>query len=300
VDQLLSVFTTVADERNFSRAAEKLHMTQPAVSQHIQGLERRLHAKLLERNNKFVRLTRAGELVYYHATEILTTYARMERLLDDMMQRATGNLLIGASYTYGEYVLPHALGQFRKQYPEIQPSIVISNTRDIVNEVGNGNLDIGIVEGTYVNDRVITRPLVQDRLHIIVSAQHPLASQADIAVADLCAQTWIVREEGSGTREVANSLFAAYSITPDNLMEFGSTQVVKESVEAGLGISIMSESAIRKELLLQTLFVLPFPIQPIVRQFTLVTRNTEFETKALTLFCDFLQSWKSEKPRSRV
>src|SRR5699024_12664168 len=109
MDQHLQVFITVAEKRNFSRAAEALHMTQPAVSQYIRLLEENFGVRLLERTNKYVRLNKAGEIVYHHAKEITGLYTRMHHLMDDLTHKARGPLAIGASYTFGEYVLPHII-----------------------------------------------------------------------------------------------------------------------------------------------------------------------------------------------
>src|SRR5690625_4341411 len=141
MEQQLHVFMTVAQMENFSRAAEALHMTQPAVSQHIQALERFIGSKLLERSSKFVRLNKAGEIVYKHAKEILNLYSRMQDSVDDLTQSASGEISIGASYTYGEYVLPHIIAKMRKRYPQIRPKITIGNTNEIANQVNHRHLD---------------------------------------------------------------------------------------------------------------------------------------------------------------
>ena len=115
MDQSLLVFVTVAEKQSFTRAADALHMTQPAVSQYIQTLEKNLGVKLLDRNNKYVQLNKAGEIVFHHANEIIGLYTQMQTLLDDTMNKASGNLAIGASYTFGEYVLPHIVAYLQDQ-----------------------------------------------------------------------------------------------------------------------------------------------------------------------------------------
>ena len=150
MDQHLQVFVTVAEKQNFSRAAEELHMTQPAVSQYIRVLEDNLGVRLLERTSKFVRLNKAGEIVYHHAKEINSLYTRMQHLVDDLTNHASGPLSIGASYTFGEYILPHIIAEVKAKYPKIEPEVQIGNTAKIADSVLRHQLDIGIVEGHFL------------------------------------------------------------------------------------------------------------------------------------------------------
>src|SRR5699024_11548486 len=122
-------------------------MTQPAVSQYIRTFESRMGTRLLERTNKYVRLNKAGSIVYHHAKEILGLYTNMQHLVDDLVNKASGPLSIGASYTFGEYVLPPILADVQRIYPEIQPTLHIGNTAEIANLVATHQLDVGIVEG---------------------------------------------------------------------------------------------------------------------------------------------------------
>ncbi|RAT98965.1 LysR family transcriptional regulator [Brevibacillus sp. Leaf182] len=290
MDQHLLVFVTVADRQNFSRAAEELHMTQPAVSQYIHALERTIGTKLLERSNKYVRLNKAGEIVYHHAREILGLYTRMQSLVDDLMNTPSGHLTIGASYTYGEYVLPHVIARLRQYYPMITPTITIHNSTVIAELVAKRQLDVGIVEGEYVDEKMCVEPFADDRMYLIASPEHRLAGQTEVSIDELMKETWIVREEGSGTREAAEKMFRQLQFTPQKRMEFGSTQVIKESVEAGLGISLLSYWAIRKERRLGTLCTLKVTGTPVTRDFSLVTKSDEFHTKALDIFMDLIRT----------
>ncbi|MFM1651084.1 LysR family transcriptional regulator [Brevibacillus sp. B_LB10_24] len=290
MDHQLLVFVTVVEKENFSRAAEELHMTQPAVSQHIRMLERTIGSKLLERSNKYVRLTRAGEIVYHHAKEILGLYTRMQRLVDDLMNKASGNLSIGASYTFGEYVLPHIIAALHEQYPLIKPKITIGNTREIAEMVAAHQLDVGIVEGEFHHEQLAIEPFAEDSMSVVVSANHRLAGKSRVDTADLCAETWIIRETGSGTRDATDKMFACFGLVPESTMEFGSNQIIKESVEAGLGITFLSHWAVRKELSLGSLRLLQMEGFPFVRKFYSVTKATQFQTRAVELFLALLRS----------
>lgn len=289
MDQMLLVFVNVAEKKNFTHTAKELCMTQPAVSQYIQTLERAVGAKLLERSNKFVRLNKAGEIVYHHAKEILGLYTRMHCLIDDLQHTARGVLSVGASYTFGEYLLPHIVASLHKRYPSIKPAISIGNTRDIVELVLSHKIDVGIIEGEFKHDRLVIEPFAKDRMYVVCSPGHRLAKQNKVSISELSEETWIIREAGSGTREATERMFGEYKFQPNNLMEFGSTQIIKESVEAGLGISLLSYWAIRKELSLNSLTLLQVDGTPMFRNFSLVTPVTLFHTKATEVFLEELQ-----------
>ncbi|MGP3609701.1 MULTISPECIES: LysR family transcriptional regulator [Anoxybacillaceae] len=295
MDPLLQVFVKVAEKQNFTRAAEELHMTQPAVSQHIQALERLAGTKLIERNNKYVKLNKAGQIVYHHAKEILGLYTRMNHLLDDLMNRASGTLAIGASYTYGEYILPHLIAQLRAQYPDIQPTITIGNSHEITELVSNHQLDIGIIEMEIEPKDVYIEPFAEDEMFIIASAHHPCAQKQTATMEELCRETWIIREKGSGTRKATDQLFAKSYCYPRQLMEFGSTQLIKEAVEAGLGITFLSQWTVRKELALGSLRQIHIDDAPFVRQFSFITQKTPFYTKAMEVFIDILREQGATK-----
>ena len=295
MDQQLVVFVTVAEEKNFTRAAERLHISQPGISQHIANLEQQLQVKLLDRNNKYVRLNRAGEVVYHHAKEILRIYDEMHRLLDDLKGSAHGPLLIGASFTFGEYVLPHLIAEFYDRYPKITPTIVIENTQMVITKVASGELDIGVIEGATIHDATVeVEPLADDNVVVVASTQHRLANRSVVTANDMSDEHWIVREHGSGTREVTDYLFREYHIQPKSMVEYDSMQVIKESVEAGLGITLLSRWAVRRELKWQTLRELEFAGSPLHRQFSIAVRKSDFMTKTTVLFREFL---REQSPR---
>ncbi|MCM3757873.1 LysR family transcriptional regulator [Sporosarcina aquimarina] len=289
MDQGLNVFVKVAEKKSFSRAAEELHMTQPAVSQYIRSLEETMNVRLLERTNKYVRLTKAGEIVYHHAKEIVGLYGRMHHLVNDLSHEASGQLSIGASYTFGEYVLPHILARLLENYPRIQPDVTIGNTAEIADLIMSRQLDVGIVEGRFKENRQLTtQAFAEDRMILVASADHPLSLKSyEVEWKELREQTWIIREEGSGTREAVETVFERHALTPVRTMLFSSTQPIKEAVEAGLGISLLSEWAVQKEIRYGDLVQLPVKDLPFVRQFSIVT-SSQYQTKALNVFLELL------------
>lgn len=292
MDQQLQIFITVAEKESFSRAAEEHHMTQPAVSQYIRQFEEQIGTRLLERTNKYVRLNKAGEIVYHHAKEILALYTKMQNLVDDLANKASGPLSIGASYTFGEYVLPRIIANLQQTYPDIQPTVTIGNTATVADLVASHQLDIGIVEGKFNAARLIVEDFAEDAMVIVCASGHSLTRRkGPLEMADLEQETWIVREHGSGTREAMDNLFEQHGFSPMKLMNFSSTQPIKESVEAGLGISLLSHWSIKKELKNGDLQMLDVKGLPFRRKFSIVT-NTPFQTKALEVFIDILRTKK--------
>lgn len=292
MDQALLVFVTVVDKKSFTRAADALHMTQPAVSQYIQTLEKNVGAKLLDRSNKYVQLNTAGEIVYHHANEIIGLYTQMQNLLDDTMNKASGNLAIGASYTFGEYVLPHIVAYLQKKFPLIKPKITIANTRRISEWVATRQLDVGIVDGEIHHTILPLEAFADDLMYIVASANYVGISKNVQKIADLKNETWIVREEASGTREATEKLFSELVFYPKSIMEFGSTQLIKESVQVGLGITLLSHCTIQKEVSLGMLKIVDVLGTPFRRNFSLITPPTKFKTKATAVFIEVLRDRK--------
>lgn len=291
MDQQLQVFIMVAEKRNFSRAAEELHMTQPAVSQYIRTFEENLGVRLLERNNKYVQLNKAGEIVYHHAKEIVGLYTRMEKLLDELTNKVKGPLSIGASYTFGEYVLPHVLADMKMVYPDVQPTVKIDNTERIVELVKAHQLDIGIIEGHVKEEKNLEiEEFAADRMVIIALPNNALVGEyGEVELKELEAQPWILREEGSGTREAGEKIFEQLGIDPKNIMTFSSTQSVKEAVKAGLGISLLSELAVASELKSGDFKIIDVNGLQFPRQFFIVL-GSPFRTKVLDEFVRLLKA----------
>jgi len=284
LDIPLQVFIAVAEQRNFSRAAERLHMTQPAVSQHIRALEHSMGAKLLERSSKSVSLTRAGEIVLGHAREIGAQYDRMRERVDELSGSVRGPLAIGASYTFGEYVLPHAMAEVMRGYPDIRPSIAIGNTAGIAERLRQKELDVGIVEGEEIGSGLEAEAIAGDEVVIVAAGGHPLAAAGEADPNRLCSQLWLVRETGSGTRAATEEVFSAWGMRPERLMELGSTQLVKEMAAAGLGVAPLSRWSLRQELASGALRIVQSAGLPFRRSYYLLRRKGDPGTRTLEAF----------------
>ncbi|MCD5323968.1 MULTISPECIES: LysR family transcriptional regulator [Pontibacillus] len=292
MNDMYKVFITVVEQQGFSKAAEHLYMTQPAVSQYIKSLESKMGVKLLDRTYKKMVLTKAGEIVYEHAKQMIGHQETMHHLIHELYNEPKGELSIGASYTYGEYVLPRIIAQMRKEYPSIHPKITIGNTQDIAKQVADMALDIGIVEGEVEEPSIDVHPFADDEMKIVASHDHPLVQKEEVTVHDLEQAMWITREKGSGTREATERMFENVEIDPTERMEFGSTQIIKESVEAGLGLTFLSLWTIRKEMAMETLEVIDLPKATLKRSFSILLRQKPMHTKATTVFYNLIQSHK--------
>lgn len=285
------VFLKVVEEKNFSNAAKRLHMSQPAVSQHVRSLESELGVTLLERTNKYVRVNKAGQIVYQYVKEMAMLEERMRHLVTDLTEVAAGNLTVGASYTFGEYVLPALLAKLNTLYPAIEVDVTIGNSATIADCVSRHVLDIGIVEGATQEGLVLhTEVFAEDQMVVVVAADHPLlALGRPVKFTELQDFLWVLREEGSGTREAAERIFSRYSFSPTSAIQFSSTQPIKAMVAAGDGVTILSEWAIQKELQYGDLKILEIDGMPESRQFSLLM-HSHFQTKAATVFLELLRN----------
>ncbi|MBT6274270.1 MAG: LysR family transcriptional regulator [Chromatiales bacterium] len=288
-DRRLLIFHTVAKVLSFTRAAKALHMTQPAITSQVRQLEDELNTRLFDRNHNRISLTDAGRLVASHGEQILEQYARMEGEVRELTGSVSGVLLLGASTTIAEYVLPSVLGNFKSRYPDVEIRLRVSNTDGVVAMVERNDIDLGVVEGPVSNKKLAVEVNRIDRLVAVVPLGHPLASQRTATLEELVCYPYIAREEGSGTREVIAERLRSAGLDEADLnvtMELGSPESVKGAVEAGMGISILSYTTIAKELQLGTLVALNLS-PPMERPFSFVHQKQKFRVRVMVEFLEF-------------
>ncbi|MFZ5646197.1 MAG: selenium metabolism-associated LysR family transcriptional regulator [Bacillota bacterium] len=288
LDNQLYIFITVAEKKNFSRAGEFLNMTQPAISQHIHSLEEYYGAKLFERSSKKVDLTQAGMVLYKYAQEILSLHKVAKRAVADLVDMVTGKLTIGASLTIGEYVLPKLLANFAKKYPDVDLSVRVGNTELIHELTREGTIDVGLIEGVVEDSQLQVKAFLQDELVLVAPSLHPLAKRTYVTGDDLKECFFVIREEGSGTRLAVEDFFEKAGFRPEKVITLGSTQAIKEAVESGLGITILSKWSLRKELALGSLKPLRIKGLDIPRWFFLVQHKDKFKSRACDEFNKFI------------
>ena len=290
-DRRLQVFYTVARLLSFTKAAESLHMTQPAVTFQIRQLEEYFNTRLFDRTHNKISLTEAGEQVFGYAERIIGLYNEMDNQVRMLTGDVIGVLVVGASTTIAEYHIPTLLGQFQANFPNVKLRLKVSNSVGIVHLVENNEVDVGIVEAPVANKALFVRVCWQDQLMVVCSPQHELAQRDSVKVSDILPFPFIAREEGSGTREVIEDYFASQGASVADLeitMEFGSPESVKSAVEGGLGISIISQATFSKELALGSLRAVPFD-PPIRRPFSLVYQRQKFRLQAMEEFLSFIE-----------
>ena len=274
-DRRLQVFHTVARVMSFTKAAEILHMTQPAVTFQIKQLEDAFNTRLFDRTHNKITLTEAGRVVYDYAEQILESYAKMANDVKDLTGDITGALVIGASTTIAEYLLPRLLGVFKKQFPDVTLRLQVGNTDAIVSMVENNLLDLGIVEAPVYNKNLEVITCRLDELVVIVPPDHPLAAFETIRPEQLTLYPFILREEGSGSRAVIDEYMRNAGmnfIDFDIVMELGSPESVKMAVESEVGVAITSRTTLSKEIKLGTLKAIPLN-PPLMRPFSHVRQR---------------------------
>jgi DNA-binding transcriptional LysR family regulator len=292
-DRRLQVFHTVAKLLSFTKAAEVLHMTQPAVTFQVRQLEEHFNTRLFDRTHNRVTLTRAGETVYTYARRIFDQYDEMENSVREITGEVSGVLTIGASTTVAEYMLPSLLGKFKAVFPDIRLSLKVSNTENVVAMVEDNVIDLAVVEAPVNNKHLLVEVCDTDALVVVAHPDHEVAGFKGVSAAQLIQYPYICREEGSGTRDVIKDYMALHDISSDCLnvcLELGSPESIKGAVEAGMGIAILSKVTISKELALGTLVGIPLD-PPLERPFSFVRQRQKFRQTATEKLLDFAHEY---------
>lgn len=297
-DRRLKVFHTVAKLLSFTKAAESLHMTQPAVTFQVRQLEEYFNTRLFDRTHNRVTLTPAGDRVAEFAERIFDLYSEMENSIRDITGEISGALTIGASTTIAEYMLPALLGEFKNRYPEINLRLKVSNTEGIVSMVEHNVIDLGVVEAPVSNKNLVVEVCHQDALVVVAAPGHELVKRGTkVKPADILNYPFVSREEGSGTREVIMQYLIDENVDPSKMnicLELGSPEALKGAVEAGMGISILSRSTIGKELKLSTLTELQLD-PPLSRPFSFVRQRQKFRATVMEKLLEFAHEYCSNK-----
>lgn len=255
---LLRLFVAVVHHRSFSRAAEALHISQPAVSRGVREFENQVGNRLLERGPDGIAPTEAGRILLRHAAPLFAAERSAEEDLAALRGLAAGSLSIGASTTVSIWYLPPLLAAYHHAHPGVTLRLSSANTLDIVDLLVRRELDVALVEGPISHPSIQVRPWRKDRLVWIAAPDHPLARvQAPLDPEVLGTQLIIVREPGSGTRDVGQAAMQERGVAPRDVLEVESTEAIKQVVVAGMGIALMSEAAIRPQLALDELKILP-------------------------------------------
>jgi len=290
-DRRLQVFHTVAKQLSFTKAAELLFMTQPAVTFQVKQLEEHFNTRLFERSHGKISLTPAGELALDYAERILNMTGEMEARISELTGQISGPLLIGASTTIAEYMLPRLLGEFKQRHPETQARLTVANSETIENKVADHTLDMGLIESASHHPNLVTKVCCEDELVMICAPFSDLAQLHHVTPKQVASHPYISRESGSGTRECIDDFFRNNGVSLDEInlvMELGSREAIKGAVAAGLGVAVLSSTTVTKEIRLDELVAIPLE-PPLRRQLSLVYPQEKFRSKLLQSFLDFLE-----------
>jgi DNA-binding transcriptional LysR family regulator len=291
-DRRLQVFHAVAKHLSFTKAAEALFMTQPAVTFQIKQLEEYFSTRLFDRAHGRIALTPAGVMAFDYAERILALSAELEARLKDMSGRVAGSLLIGGSMTIGEYLLPQLIGEFKQRCPEVVPTLFVGNSEAVQERVAERTLDLGFIEGDSHLSSLLSEVCCEDELQVVCAPADPLAQNPFVLPAALTQHPYISREAGSGTRAVIDRYLQKAGVPPDSMnvvVELGSPEAIKGLVATGLGFSIMSRAIVAKELQLGKLAQIPLK-PPLMRNFSAVYPKERFHSRLVASFLQYART----------
>ncbi|MHB8453481.1 MAG: LysR family transcriptional regulator [Acidiferrobacterales bacterium] len=285
----MKVFESVARNLSYTRAADELFLSQPAVSMQVRQLERQLGVSLFERLGKRIHLTEAGREVYQYSRSIAQQLDEMETLLADLKGLSGGKLRISVAST-ANYFVPNLLAAFHQRHPGVTVSLDVTNRESLLRQLADNTVDLVIMGQPPPELDVEAQSFMENPLIIVAPPGHPLAHQKKIPLTRLQEETFLVREPGSGTRMAMERFFAERGIRIKTGMEVGSNEAIKQSVQAGLGLGLLSRATIDQELALKRLVILYVAEFPIMRHWYIVHRRGKRLSAAAEAFMRFLRN----------
>ncbi len=248
-DFTLRVFYNLAQLKNFSKVADELYITQSAVSRQIKNLEDKLVVKLFLREKEGVSLTEEGKILFGYVERILTLYEKATKEIDHLRHTSLNKIIIGASTTLCEYILPKIMSTFGKKYPEADIYLRVANTNEILKQLSTNAFNLAVVEAQFDNPSFIVEKVFEDELALIASNRHPWASKEQINFNEVLSEPIIIREQGSGTRKMLENALANLGVELSDLkvkMELDSTEAIKNAVGENLGVAFVSKATLIK------------------------------------------------------
>ena len=283
----LKVFESVARNLSYSRAADELHLTQPAVSMQIKQLEGNIGLPLFEHLGKRIYLAEAGRELYQYSRAISQQLTDMEVALDELKGMERGKLNISA-VTTANYFAPHLLAKFCQRYRGVTVSLNVSNREAVLKQLADNLIDLAIMGQPPENLDIDSESFMENPLVVVAPPRHPLCQERNIPVKRLASETFLVRESGSGTRSAMERFFAAHKIKINKGMETDTTEAIKQAVQAGMGLGIMSQHTAELELETGRLKILDVQGFPIIRYWHVVNRKNKRLSGVANAFKEFL------------
>jgi DNA-binding transcriptional LysR family regulator len=293
----VKAFCTIVSEGSFSRAAEKLHLTQPTISAQIQSLEKALLTRLFERSAQGISLTEPGKVFHPYALQLLELSGRAEQAMDELQGLKHGRVEVGASTVPGHYLLPQALSRFKQEHSGLEVALTVGNSQEIRNGVREGKFELGMVGERVRDERLSYERLAQDRLVVAMRPTHVLAARKSLRPEDLAGQPLIIREYGSGTRSALERGLAASGLTVTDLkifLELSSIEAIKMAIRSVDALAVLSEWSVRDEARLGILHVASLEGIEEARDLYLVKRTHGFLSVASEAFVAFFRAFLKE------
>jgi len=286
----IEIFVTVCELKSMSAAAKKLYMSQPAVSQAISQIEGEFQIKLFDRIGKRLSLTYPGEILYSYGRRILNLVKEAENILYDVRNMRMGRLNVGASTTVGIYLLPKIIGDFREKY-SVDVYFTIDNTAGIKKLILDNAIDLGIVEGPVHSRDIVVIPYIDDELYLVSSKNHRWAEKRSISPEEIENEDIIMREKGSGTREVFEQTMARNNVRYKIKYVLNSTEAIKKAVEANIGVSVISRLAVEKEIKDGRLVKINIENMRFERKFSIIYHKDKFRSNLFEEFIKHLYNY---------
>lgn len=288
-DYRLKVFHNVASRLSFTRASEELNISQPAVTKHIKEIENQLNTKLFDRKGTSIQLTQSGKILYEYAEKIRNIYRDLEFEISQINQQHKGKLIIGASTTIAQYIVPEILAKFNSYYKDIKIELITQNTEIISALLKEGKIDLGIIEGESQSSYFEYKPFKADEIVLVAKANHPLANKI-LSLKDLYNLDLIFREQGSGTQEFIQNRLKEKGINIDDLktvIQLGSSESIKNYLLHSDCLAFLSISTVLNELKNKILTIIDIKNFSIERNFHFILPKGE-QSELIQLFLKFI------------
>jgi DNA-binding transcriptional LysR family regulator len=283
----LKIFAAVARHLSHSRAAEEMYLSQPAISMQIKQLEQSIGLRLFDQVGKQLHLTEAGQEILRYSRNIAQQLEEMDAVVSEMKGLERGRLNISVVST-ANYFMPQLLVKFIQLHPKIHVSLHVANRDAVVKQLAENNADFAIMGQPPEGTDMLAQPFMQNPLVVIAAPNHPLVTVRNIKPRQLAQETFLLREQGSGTRAVMQRFFASHRLALPTSMEMDTNEAIKQSVQAGMGLGIISRHAIELELETKRLAILNVEHFPIMRDWYIVHRKNKRLSTASHTFKEFL------------
>lgn len=278
----LEIFVAISRTQSVSRAAEELALSQSATSSALGEFERQFNLQLFDRVGKSLRINETGQQLLPRAVELLDRAREIENLLDG--HAGFGHMKIGATLTVGNYLATLLVAEFLQKHPESRIQLQVHNTRTIVQQIANHELDIGLIEGDCHHPDIEVETWIADELVVFSAPNHPLARQRKVSMEQLLQEPWILREKGSGTRETFDRAFHSHHAQLNIRLELEHTEAIKRAVESGLGIGCISHLALKDAFRRRSLVPLATPALDLGRYFYFLWHKQKYQTAGMREF----------------